>query len=238
MKDLLKNRRFYKTFSRGKTEYKRRPGWQRNPIEVDSDGTVLVSLYPLKTGWRTRLDPEDYDRFKDCRFRACKLRKNGHRYAFIGCNKMNMRKNIEDRNLRLLLHDILIVPKYGHVVDHIVHDVENKICDNTRKNIREATYALNAQNCKISSRNVTGIKGVGHKGDTGYFIVTWHHKHKNMSLRNLDQCFTTLEDAALCRDYLNEIFKTAHPVNCPGQEIPQWIKDRVEYRLHEIGWRI
>ena len=239
-KDYLTNRRFYKSFGAGRAKYNRRPNWQPNPFTIDAEGKVLVDLFPLSYGWKTRLEPEDYEKLKEYRMRVSAEYAKGVRYAFISCMKAYLRKNFESKKaaVKLGIHDILLQPKYGNVVDHIKHDAATKIVDNTRMNIRIASMELNSQNSGPSRRNVTGVKGVSMKKDTGFFTVRFYHDGRSVSFKNQDNCFSELKDAALCRDYLNQIFKTGHPINYPGVEIPGWIADRVEARLHEIGWKV
>ena len=55
------------------------------------------------------------------------------------------------------LHNEIMCPQDGYVVDHINGDK----LDNTRDNLRVCTQADNMKNLKLSTSNTTGIKGVG-----------------------------------------------------------------------------
>lgn len=96
------------------------------------------------------------------------------------------------KNKTVKLHRILLVAKENEIVDHINGDTH----DNRRRNLRIATHADNARNCKIQSTNKVGYKGVHRtkNGEKYYSIISCNGKAHRLGI------FDTPEDAARAYD--------------------------------------
>lgn len=66
-----------------------------------------------------------------------------------------------------LHHAIMGKPGKGMVVDHINRDK----LDNRKSNLRVISSAENAQNVGAQKRNITGIRGVHYRKDTGRYLA-------------------------------------------------------------------
>lgn len=77
-------------------------------------------------------------------------------------NRMIVQGVVNNKSL-YLTHAIMGKPPLGHVVDHIDNDTLN----NTRDNLRFASFALNAQN-RTKQESVSGYRGVSPSGSKWY----------------------------------------------------------------------
>ena len=118
-----------------------RPRRCRNrPYDVEplADGGVAVSNY---RGCGFKLDIEDWEQVKDCRF-------------FVDATKRSVTIKTPE-GTRLLARVLLAAPR-GVLVDHINGDPR----DNRRANLRLCSPTENARNMALPSHNTTGFKGV------------------------------------------------------------------------------
>lgn len=76
------------------------------------------------------------------------------------------------------MHNLMLPPSDGYVVDHINGDT----LDNRKDNLRYATVAQNAQNQKIAKDNKSGYKGVYLHKATGRYNAQITINKKQMSL--------------------------------------------------------
>lgn len=97
------------------------------------------------------------------------------------------------RKMRLA-HAVLEVPPDGMVIDHINRDK----LDNRRCNLRLIPRDANAQNRSAHRNNITGLRGVMLRKDTGKFLA-----HARLNGRNIRLgYYETAEEAAeVARQY-------------------------------------
>ena len=76
------------------------------------------------------------------------------------------------RTHRYILGILKGVKIEGHTVDHKNH----LTLDNTRRNLRKATYAQNNQHARIRKDNTSGAKGVCRKGKKWYMQISANKK--------------------------------------------------------------
>lgn len=89
------------------------------------------------------------------------------------------------KNKQYLSHRILwvlynqkTIPE-GYFIDHIDNNGRN----NLQQNLRLATKSQNQHNCKINSRNKTGVKGLSIRHDKGYMYYYCEIQTNNKALK-------------------------------------------------------
>ena len=111
---------------------------------------------PLTQGKFATVDTDDYSHLAEYKWRIC-----------TGKNTLYAERSVHSpsgRYSRVLMHRrILNIPR-GFVIDHI----NRNGLDNRRANLRPATVAQNAWNCR-RRKNRTGYKGVWYVKDKGLF---------------------------------------------------------------------
>ena len=127
---------------------------------------------------RVLLDDEDYERVKDMKWSAIFT----GRRAYIVTSGLNEK----GRRTTIYLHRLLMNPAPGECVDHINGDT----FDNRRSNLRLATYAENARNCKVYKNNTSGFKGVRQSGNR------WGVEVQFMNVKLHASGFQSAEEAA------------------------------------------
>lgn len=98
------------------------------------------------------------------------------------------RVNINKKNY--YLHRLIFIYHNGFITDEIDHIDNNKL-NNRIENLRVATRIQNMLNCKINSRNTTGIKGITFDKEKSKFRPYLSVNKKRMYLG----CFDSLDDA-------------------------------------------
>lgn len=118
-------------------------------------------------------DIEDYDKIKDCCWCI-----DSHGYVVT---------NIPKQGVLLMYRVVMNAPK-NMVVDH--KHGEDSRNDNRKRNLRICTNQENTRNRKTSSRNTTGVTGVGYEADRNKWVAHIRFNDKNHKKR-----FDTFEDA-------------------------------------------
>ena len=98
------------------------------------------------------------------------------------------RVNINKKNY--YLHRLIFIYHNGFITDEIDH-IDNNRLNNRIENLRVATRIQNMLNCKINSRNTTGIKGITFDKEKSKFRPYLSVNKKRMYLG----CFDSLDDA-------------------------------------------
>ena len=90
-------------------------------------------------------------------------------------------------NKRYLVHRVIWAIETGAwPVDQIDHEDHNR-GNNRFKNLREATHVENARNQKLSSRNTSGVMGVGWNKSAKQWIARIYIKRKELHLGSFDK---------------------------------------------------
>ena len=114
------------------------------------------------------------------------------------------------------LQNLILKENSGYLVDHINRDP----LDCTRNNLRYATKALNSINSKISSRNVSGYRGVGaYKDRPNKWLASIRVSNKQIFLGRYD----TLEEAIEARK--------AAEIKYFGENSPQYREEELTKTL-------
>lgn len=134
----------------------------------------------LTRGLFSVVDDDDYERFKQYRWAANKVREGKFRAV----------ANVDGKPI--YLHRAIMEAPEGMTVDHIDGDPLN----NQRSNLRLCTQAENTRNQKLSRRSKTGFKGVSYfKRDSRY------RAYLKLSDKQLHLgYFDTAEEAAKAHD--------------------------------------
>lgn len=90
------------------------------------------------------------------------------------------------------LHDCIMKPSEGLIVDHI----NRNTYDNRRSNLRVVTQRVNVLNSKMKSTNTSGYTGVWRRKDTGRWSARIVVNYKEIRLG----CFDTKQEAIEARD--------------------------------------
>lgn len=92
-------------------------------------------------------------------------------YVYTQLHKNKTRRTVH-------IHQMLLLPPDGYVVDHI----NGNGLDNRRSNLRLCTQSQNRMNSKKSNRNNAGIKGVGWSKDNNkwYAYITFEKVMRNL----------------------------------------------------------
>ena len=98
------------------------------------------------------------------------------------------RVNIDKKNY--YLHRLIFIYHNGFISDEIDH-IDNNRSNNKIENLRIATRSQNTLNCKINSRNTTGIKGITFDKDKFKYRPYLSVNGKRLYLG----CFDFLDDA-------------------------------------------
>jgi hypothetical protein len=86
-----------------------------------------------------------------------------HNFSFYKIGYIGESKRINGKTSTKFLHNFILPPKRGFIVDHINR---NKL-DNRRCNLRYVTYSQNNMNSSMQKNNTSGYRG-----------VCWHKKAK------------------------------------------------------------
>lgn len=144
---------------------------------------------PLRNGGVATVDDEDYEALSRHNWRWLKT---GNR-VYVARYGLN-----EQKSSRIFyMHREIMRPAKGQCVDHVNGDS----FDNRRANLRFATYAENARNCKVYKNNTTGYKGVQRRGRG--FSVEIQYNRKRLTAPGFD---TAEEAAAFYNDVTGKLF--------------------------------
>jgi len=141
--------------------------------------TVVVAL---TKGHSTLVDDADWEFLRQFTWRAVMASPNALVYAVTTIPSPDRRQ--------LRLHRMLLNPPPGILADHINGDT----LDNRRCNLRLATAAQNAANCRRTKSKYVGVRRIGFR----YYV----HLMCQGALLSSSGGFDTAEDAARARDAL------------------------------------
>ena len=126
-----------------------------------------------------QLDDDIYEELKNKKIFLKKI-KTGKFYAAISFN-----------GKQTLLHRYILKPQQGEIIDHIDRNPLN----NTRQNLRIATFQLNSLNRNMQKNNTSGVVGVSYAKDRNKWTSQIKVNNKTISLGH----FLKKEDAIKVR---------------------------------------
>jgi predicted RNA methylase len=132
---------------------------------------------PVKWNRLTKVDDEDYERFKNFRWHFA-----GNGYV----------ARTVERFTTIFLHDEIMKPPVGFQVDHIDRDKLN----NQQSNLRVCTRSQNVQNSNLRSTNTSGYRGVFFENNTDKWVARITKDYRKRFLGRFD----TAVDAARAYD--------------------------------------
>ncbi len=142
-------------------------------LRVEGDFAYI----PLTRGYEARIDLADAPMVEAYNWKA-----------LVGSHTVYAGRNVwrDGRIITLRLHRIILAAPEGFSVDHIDSDGLN----NTRANLRIATYAQNGQNARIRKDNTSGYKGVSRHGSKWQSVIMANGRKRYLGL------FPTIQEAA------------------------------------------
>jgi hypothetical protein len=115
----------------------------------------------LTQGYVALVDNEDYQRVSQFKWYAQKKYRKDGSLLNVYAERKTPRKHGSKKQGVMKMHRFLLrVTDPETRVDHKDHNGLH----NWRTNLRKANAAQNAQNCRVSTRNKSGLKGVSKKG--------------------------------------------------------------------------
>ena len=129
----------------------------KNTYRLAGDHAVLTIHTATVQQYDVLIDAEDLERVK-----------NAPQTWYLAHQRHGQRRVIGSGATceRLMLTEFLIGKMRGMCIDHINHDT----LDNRKRNLRNVTSAMNAQNNSVQRRSSTGVRGVYQS--QGRFIAT------------------------------------------------------------------
>ncbi len=112
----------------------------------------MAPVIQLTQGKVARVSQEDFDFLSQWKWCANKARNNGGYYAVRNSRGPGKRKQVR-------MHRV-IADRAGLALTHQIDHIDGDGLNNTRPNLRAATYAQNNQNRGKTKRNTSGIKGI------------------------------------------------------------------------------
>lgn len=135
----------------------------------------------LTQGYRTIVDDDMYKYLNQWKW--CYARGYAMRRVYI---KGSGRK--ENKGYGIYLHNLVLIPSEGKIIDHISRDS----LDNRRCNLRECTKKENSRNASLDKNNTSGYKGVSWRKDSNKWRARIRVDNKLIMLGN----FKDKKDAA------------------------------------------
>lgn len=156
---------------------------------------------PIKFSQLELLEAFDYDTITGALKRkggdlATSLSRDG--YLTVQIEKVNYKA-----------HRIIYKMLYNEEPEEIDH-VNTVRCDNAKSNLRKANRFGNSRNCGISSRNITGVKGLSVNVDRRTSSVTWRAQIFANGVRFRKNFVFTDEGRALAVAWIEETREKIH----------------------------
>lgn len=131
-------------------------------------------------GYHFIIDDEDFSLIKSYNLDVCGFKT--HKY-------LRLRKQIENRKIRLLFHRFITNCPSDQQVDHI----NGNTFDNRKENLRVCNHAQNHRNLAISKNSKTGVPGVRKIGKKYKAEIGFNNKKLYIGT------FSTLKEAEIAR---------------------------------------
>jgi len=129
-------------------------------------------IIPLTQGQYAIVDPDDYYRLSQHKWYAVR---GGHSF-YAGRGQWS---KIQKKRLSIMMHAVILRPGRGRVADHINHNG----LDNRRANLRIATPAQNARNCRQNKNGKSSkYRGVWHNKQNRKWRATIGYDYKRRQI--------------------------------------------------------
>lgn len=146
----------------------------------------MTKYIPLTQGKVAIVDDADYDLLSKFKWQFVKNSKFGTGYAV-----RTVWNESHDKRIALAMHNAVMVPPEGLVVDHVYG---NQL-DNRKSNLRITTREHNAMNLSTPRNNTSGFKGVKWQKSDKRWIAYIGFQNRAIYLG----CFSDIKDAIAAR---------------------------------------